>query len=140
MAASSAACVRGSSGSDAATARVRVFLTASSRAAKIAPGDPRTVSAHRVVRPCDGTARRREGTADAPGDDDDAPRRDDAIAARAPREATAPIARVMDTRAWVGSIACSPCAARFEVRDSHRTLHVVTWLPRNEDFAKTFSR
>jgi hypothetical protein len=36
----------------------------------------------------------------------------------------------MDTRAWVGSIACSPCAARFEVRDSHRTLHVVTWQRR----------
>jgi len=116
--------VRGSSGSDAATARVRTLLTASSRAAKIALGDPRTRSAHRVVRPGDGTARRREGTADAPGDDDDAPRRDDAIAARAPREATAPIARVMDTRAWVGSIACSQCGARFEVAATRFELYM----------------
>jgi hypothetical protein len=82
------------------------------------------VSAHRVVRPCDGTARRREGTADAPGVDDDAPRRDDAIAARAPREATAPITRVMDTRAWVGSIACSQCGARFEVAATRFELYM----------------
>ena len=47
-----------------------------------------------------------------------------AIAARAPREATAPIARVMDTRAWVGSIACSQCGARFEVAATRFELYM----------------
>jgi hypothetical protein len=106
--------VRGSSGSDAATARVRTLLTASSRAAKIAPGDPRTVSAHRVVRPCDGTARRREGTADAPGVDGDGPDREGHGYSRVGR-----FDRVLAVRRSLRS-GCH----------SLRTLHVVTWQRR----------
>jgi hypothetical protein len=30
----------------------------------------------------------------------------------------------MDTRAWVGSIACSPCAARFEVAATRFELYM----------------
>ena len=89
--------MRGSSGSDAAIARVRALLVerAHARRARTATEDPRAavVCAHRLVRQGAGTA---DGTGTAVRG------RRDAIAARAPTGAAAPIARGMDARDGVG--------------------------------------
>ena len=90
--------MRGSSGSDAAIARVRTLLVerAHTRRARTATEDrdgAAAVCAHRLVRQGAGTA---DGTGTAVRG------RWDAIAARAPTGAAAPIARGMDARDGVG--------------------------------------
>ena len=89
--------MRGSSGSDAAIARVRTLLVerAHTRRARTATDDPRAsaASTHRLVRQGAGTA---DGTATAVRG------RRDAIAARAPTDAAALIARGIDARDGVG--------------------------------------
>ena len=90
--------MRGSSGSDAAIARVRTLLVerAHTRRARTATEDrdgAAAVCAHRLVRQGAGTA---DGAGTAVRG------RRDAIAARAPTDAAAPIARDIDARDGVG--------------------------------------
>ena len=124
--------MRGSSGSDAAIARVRTLLVerAHARRARTATEDPRAavVCAHRLVRQGAGTS---DGTGTAVRG------RRDAIAARAPTDAAALIARGIDARDGVGFDGVLAMRARAGVAVDGLKVKVpiyirVTWLALNK--------